>query len=89
VAHCVKKSQGRHDSVEVSKRHRSCGQDEREVATVVGRLGKEAMVSRPCTGEELGWGRLHGGEKGRDGNGGLARPNQVRKVKMAQGQFWV
>jgi hypothetical protein len=29
-------------------------------------LVKQAMVSRPCTGQELGRGRLCGGEKGRE-----------------------
>jgi hypothetical protein len=32
--------------------------------------------------------RLRGAEKGREGNGGPAGPNQVREIKMARGQFW-
>jgi hypothetical protein len=42
--------------------------------------GKQARVN---------WSRPRRGEKGREGNGGPTGPNPARKIKMAQGQFWV
>jgi hypothetical protein len=42
-----------------------------------GKVGQSELV-------QAAWGR-----KEKRGNGGPAGPNPVRKIKMAQGQFWV